>query len=141
MRHALALVLAAALAAAAPAARADQGHSDEDPEQVEARVHASEGQAQLEEGRFGEAYASFQQAYVVTHDARLLFKMGECQRRLGKCKEAIHTYQRYLASALLATNRAEVEADIASCQQELDRAANEKPAEPVERPRGLAPPP
>jgi tetratricopeptide (TPR) repeat protein len=104
------------------------------PEQIEAAQRAAEGRRLLEDGRFSEALGALRIAYRGDNDATLLFDMGECQRRLGRCKEAIYSYERYLAQAQPPTRRAEAEASIATCKVEVERFEREHP--PV-----AAPPP
>lgn len=133
MLRAAAFVLVSALAL--PARAGDE------PEQVEAEQHAAEGKRLLEIGRFGEALAVLRLAYRGNNDANLLMDMGDCQRKMGRCKDAIYSYERYLASALIATRRTEAEASIAACKAELERAERERPPPAADRPRGLAPAP
>jgi tetratricopeptide (TPR) repeat protein len=81
------LVLLVALAP--PAFAADS------PKQRAAKL-LDEGVAQFEDGRAGEAYASFQAAYRLYPSAKILLNMGQALKAMGRNAEAAQAYERFL---------------------------------------------
>lgn len=57
-----------------------------------ARAHSNAGQLE-------EALRSYQAAYQLVLDPQLLFNVGRVQHKLGRLKEAIDSYQRFLDSS------------------------------------------
>jgi hypothetical protein len=84
-RATLALVLCAAATPAAADARGD------------ASQHVQRGVALYELGRFEEAIAEFEAAYLLFPTSALLFNLGQAHRKLDHCAEALDHYRRFLA--------------------------------------------
>ena len=137
----LLLALVGLLAASARGAAAK-----DDPDTARAKVLYSEAEKQYSLGRFEDALAAYQQAFLARPLPGLLFNIGQCHRLLGQHKEAVHTYRRFLEGLPDAENRDEVERLIAS-EEEAEREArkNLAPTGTVASPDKpvipLAPPP
>jgi tetratricopeptide (TPR) repeat protein len=79
------------------------------PEAVaRARAHYNKGTRQYDLGRFGEALAEFESAYLVVPDPVFLFNSAQCHRKLGNDEQALSFYRSYLRNAPDAPNRSEV---------------------------------
>lgn len=61
-----------------------------------ARAHTKQGSAYYDLGRYADANAEFESAYLIAQDPALLYDMGQCQRKLGKSDEAVHFFRTYL---------------------------------------------
>jgi len=61
-----------------------------------ARAHTKQGAAYYDLGRYADANAEFESAYLIEQDPALLYNMGQCQRKLGKSDEAVHFFRTYL---------------------------------------------
>jgi tetratricopeptide (TPR) repeat protein len=94
----------------------------------EADRHAMLGERLLARGQAQEAIAEFRRAYELRAEPRYLFDIAEGYRQLGLRDQALFFYQRYLSAAPDASDRDEVEEQI---------AALERPAKPA--PRAIAP--
>ncbi len=77
-------------------------------------AHVALGHRLSQLGRYEDAVGEFRRAYELRADPRLLFEIAETYRRLGASDQARFYYERYLASAPAATDRAEVAAKIAA---------------------------
>ena len=61
-----------------------------------AKAHTKQGAAYYDLGRYADANAEFENAYLIEQDPALLYNMGQCQRKLGKSDEAVHFFRTYL---------------------------------------------
>lgn len=61
-----------------------------------AKAHTKQGAAYYDLGRYADANAEFESAYLIEQDPALLYNMGQCQRKLGKSDEAVHFFRTYL---------------------------------------------
>ena len=61
-----------------------------------ARAHTKQGAAYYDLGRYADANAEFESAYLIEQDPALPYNMGQCQRKLGKSDEAVHFFRTYL---------------------------------------------
>ena len=61
-----------------------------------AKAHTKQGAAYYDLGRYSDANAEFESAYLIEQDPALLYNMGQCQRKLGKSDEAVHFFRTYL---------------------------------------------
>jgi tetratricopeptide (TPR) repeat protein len=86
----------------------------------EARAHSNRGTGLYNLGRFSDALAEFEAAYLAIQDPPFLFNIAQCQRKMGNNKEALETYRAYLRVAPAAPNRTEVQRHIS----ELERQAH-----------------
>lgn len=78
-------------------------------------------------GRFREALAEFEGAYLDKADPAFLFNIGQCQRMLGQREPALRAYRNYLRDRPDAINRKDVESLIA----ELERPQPSPPTSTV----------
>lgn len=76
---------------------------------VEARRLYDEGRAHFDAGRFTEALASFERAYLLRSNPVVLVPVLECQERLDRVVDAISTIERYLRERPSAPDRARME--------------------------------
>src|SRR5258708_18829957 len=83
------MALALALVLAARVAVADDGRRDAD-------AQGRRGVALYKLGRYGEAIAEFEQAYVLYPSDTLLYNLGQSHRQLDHCREALDYYRRFL---------------------------------------------
>ncbi len=113
------------------AAMLSVGHAARGDDVAAARAHFDEGQKQFNLGHFPEAQREFEQAYLAKPAPVFLFNLGQCHREMKSWGEAIHAWQRYLAAAPEAANRAAVEALIREAEAELARS--ESGASPAEQ--------
>lgn len=83
-----------------------------------------------------QALPLYEQAYRLKPVARHLFTIGECQRYLGRSREAIASYRRYLELLPRARNRAVAEQRIQTLTRELATGEGSRPATsmPLEAP-------
>ena len=91
-------------------------------------------------GKYGEAIGEYEQAYLLTGDAALLFNIGQAYRLWDRPEDAIRAYKNYLRQRPEATNRADVEkklSDLEKVVEERRRGVGTPP--PAELPRSPAP--
>lgn len=109
--------LALLLAASAPRAAAAQPGPDAASQAYET------GRQLVEEGRYAEALAAFEQLYSLELSARALFNIAACHELLGQYEQAREKYSGVLAlPALPADRRAEVEQAIARVTEAMGLA-------------------
>ncbi len=84
-----------------------------------AKAHARQGLAHYDLGHLQQAYAEFEQAYLLEQDPALLYNMGQCQRKLGNNDEALHFYRTYLRRVPKGPSAVEAEKHV----RELEDAA------------------
>ena len=87
---------------------------------ADAKAHSTRGTSMYNLGRFSEALAEYEAAYLTVQDPPFLFNIAQCHRKMGKNKEALESYRSYLRVSPDAPNRAEVQKHIS----ELERQAN-----------------
>ncbi len=83
-----------------------------------AKAHYGRGTSFYNLGRFSEAQAEYEAAYLSVQDPPFLFNIAQCQRKMGKDREAIATYRSYLRAAPNAPHRPEVQRHIAELERE-----------------------
>ena len=135
MLHRLAVVSLCLTLLPAPA------RGDEDTSGPRAKVLFEEGMKRYNLGRFQEALAAFEQAYLVRPDPVFLFNLGQCHRQLGSWKEAAYAYRRFLGLRPDAPNRQEVEKLIADAEGEIARTKAARPPTGPIAPADSPPPP
>lgn len=86
---------------------------------TEARAHYNKGTSFYNLGRFQDALAEYEAAYLAVQDPPFLFNIAQCHRKMGNNRDALGFYRSYLRVAPSAPNRAEVQKRIS----ELDREA------------------
>jgi tetratricopeptide (TPR) repeat protein len=60
---------------------------------------ATKGNELYAAGKFADAYGQFEEAFILSQDAALVYEMGECQRNLGNAADALGFYRDYLRRA------------------------------------------
>jgi tetratricopeptide (TPR) repeat protein len=91
--------------------------------EAEAKAHYGRGTSFYNLGRFSEAQAEYEAAYLAVQDPPFLFNIAQCQRQMGRRREAIATYRSYLRAAPNAPNRIEVQRRIADLERETRATA------------------
>ena len=104
---------------------------DKDPQTAIARAHFEEGEKHYRLGHFDQALAAYEQAYLAKPLAGFLFNVGQCQRMLGRHKEAAYSYRRFLEAMPGAPNREEVQRLVASEEEAAAREERKSAPPPV----------
>jgi tetratricopeptide (TPR) repeat protein len=112
------LLAAGPLRASDPQPLSAAAHADE-----EAERHATLGQRLLARGQAQEAIAEFRRAYELRADPRFLFDIADGYRQLGRVDQALFFYERYLSTAPDASDRDDVEQQIA----DLEKSRSQSP--------------
>jgi len=89
---------------------------------VEAKSHAQRGTSMYNLGRFPEALAEYEAAYLAVQDPPFLFNIAQCHRKMGKNKEALESYRAYLRVAPDAPNRTEVQKRVSDLERQVHAA-------------------
>jgi hypothetical protein len=107
-----------------------------DPASKDMRSAFEEGTTNYNLGHFEEALAAFERGYRVKNDPAFLFNIGQCQRQLGRPKEAALSYRAYLreSPSVPPDQSTEVQRLIGLMDEEVARAAANAP------PTGVTPP-
>ena len=139
MIRASTLALACAVVTASLPMPAWAQEEDDAAASVEARrVFEGATRAYAEE-RYEDALAMFRRAHELTGAPELHYNIGVTLERLGRVQAAIEAYERYVAEAVDAEDRDEVQERIAGLRRALDdEPADEAPVEPLPAP--VAPP-
>ncbi|MBN2575264.1 MAG: hypothetical protein JXP73_11935 [Deltaproteobacteria bacterium] len=87
-------------------------------------------------GKYSEAIAEYEQAYLLTGDPALLFNIGQAYRLWEHPEDAIRAYKNYLRQRPDASNRADVERKIS----DLERVVEERRRSAPQQPDSTAPP-
>jgi len=82
-----------------------------------ARAHFGRATSYYNLGRYQEALAEYEAAYLAVQDPPFLFDIAQCHRMMGRDKEALGAYRSYLRVAPDAPNRSEVEKRIAELER------------------------
>jgi tetratricopeptide (TPR) repeat protein len=93
------------------------------PPEAAAKAHYARGTSYYNLGRYSEALAEYEAAYLSVQDPPFLFNIAQCQRKMGKDEEALAAYRSYLRVAPNPPNRAEVQKRIAELEKETRAAA------------------
>lgn len=119
------LVVAIALAALA-----GTGHADKvDPAvQAKADVLFEKAQADYQAGQYQASIELFKQAYELIHDPVYLFNIAQSYRKVLDCESAFDYYNRYLAGAPNAENKAKVQQWLAELQPCVEQRQKEHDA-------------
>jgi len=116
----IALGSATAFAQSEPAGRAPAASDTE----ARAAAHFNRGVELFKEGAFHPALIEFQRAYETAPDYRLLYNIGQTQRRVQDYLGAVQSFQRYLTQGgadVPAERAAQVSEVIASLRQRVGR--------------------
>lgn len=109
-------------------ARAEPAVPAPNVEEDDAKALYLEGARLYDVGRYDEAVAHFQRAYLITGAPTLLLNIGQAQRLAGACSLSAASYRRYLEKAPDARHRSEVERRV----QEMDACVANARSAPVE---------
>lgn len=96
--------------------------------ETEAKAHYGRGTSYYNLGRYAEALAEYEAAYLAVQDPPFLFNIAQCQRKMGHDQEALGAYRSYLRVAPNAPNRAEVHKRIAELERQTQPAALAHPS-------------
>ncbi len=95
----------------------------------EARVRFEAGRMAFSAERYEDALVDFERAYELSHRPILLFNIAQSYARLGRDREALDTYRRFLDEAPEGeAGREEAEAQVIALEDAIARA----PVEPVD---------
>lgn len=86
---------------------------------TEAKAHYNKGTSFYNLGRFQDALAEYEAAYMAVQDPPFLFNIAQCHRKMGNNKEAVGFYRSYLRVDPNASNRAEVQRRISDLDREV----------------------
>lgn len=95
-----------------------------------ARELTDAGQKQFQLTNYPGAIESWKQAYVLTSEATLLFRIGEAYRASGDCKEATRFYASYQQAAPTPSNKAQLDASLKACAPKGKVVAKQKQPPP-----------
>lgn len=84
-----------------------------------AKVLFKKAEVHFSVGEFEQALELYRQAYKAKQLSAFLFNIAQCNRYLGRYKEAIFFYKRYLAQEPGTPHRSQVEAFIKECEERL----------------------
>jgi len=119
-----------------------RAQSDAEKKQ-KAKEHYEIGTRFFDVGKYGDAVKEYEEAYLLTGDAKLLYNIGQAYRLWDHSEEALRVYKNYLRQRPEAENRADVEKKIADLEKAVEdrrRGAGAQPAEVGPPPPQVAPP-
>ena len=119
------------LCAAVPiAARAES----EAEKKQQAKEHYEMATRFYDVGKYGEAIAEYEQAYLLVEDAALLFNIGQAYRLWDRPEDAMRAYKNFLRRRPDAGNRADVERKIADLEKLVEDRRRGLPGQPTPAP-------
>jgi tetratricopeptide (TPR) repeat protein len=83
-------------------------------------------------GKYGEAVKEYEEAYMLTGDAALLFNIGQAYRLWDRPEDALRVYKNYLRQRPDAVNRVDVEKKISDLEKVIDERRRGGAAQPAE---------
>jgi len=134
----LLVALLAGLSLQAPDAAEAQTREAGDIDRARAKALYQRAERFFFIGEFGRALGLYTEAFKTKPLPGFLFNIGQCQRKLGRCKQAIFNFKQYLHHLPDAPNRSVVEQLIALCETRIasDRQARQRAAAVREGPTG-----
>lgn len=141
VRRAVVAITALVLCAVAPAMSRAESEAEK---KQQAKEHYEMATRLYDVGKYGEAIAEYEQAYLLIEDAALLFNIGQAYRLWERPDDAIRAYKNYLRRRPEASNRADVERKIADLERVIDerrRSAPDQPPQQVQPVAPISPPP
>jgi tetratricopeptide (TPR) repeat protein len=105
----------------------------------QAKEHYERATRLYDVGKYGEAIAEYEQAYLLVEDAALLFNIGQAYRLWDRPEDAIRAYKNFLRRRPDASNRADVEKKIADLEKLVEDRRHGQPEQPP--PASVQPPP
>jgi tetratricopeptide (TPR) repeat protein len=106
-------------------------------EKAEAQKHIEKATNAHQGGKYDVALTELQAAYALDPQPDLLYAIGQVHVKLGKCDDAIVSYEKFLATNPPAEPAAAAKEAIETCQQQ----APPPPPEPTPEPTPPPPPP
>jgi len=103
----------------------------------QAGPHIEKATLAHKEGRFADALVELQAAYAIDPRPELLYAIGQVQVKLGRCGDAISSYELYLATNPSERSAGATHQAIETCRAQLAAAPPPPPAGP---PPSAAPP-
>jgi tetratricopeptide (TPR) repeat protein len=108
-------------------------------EKAEAQKHIEKATAAHQGGKYDVALSELQAAYSLDPQPDLLYAIGQVHVKLGKCEDAIGSYEKFLATNPPAEPAAAAREAIETCQKQAPPPPPEP--EPAPPPEPVAPPP
>ena len=131
-----------ALCAAVPASARAESEAEK---KQQAKEHYEMATRLYDVGKYGEAIAEYEQAYLLIEDAALLFNIGQAYRLWDRPEDASRAYKNYLRRRPEASNRADVEKKIADMERIVEERRRGVPGQPppgqVQPAQTVSPPP
>lgn len=100
----------------------------------EAKEHIDKATAAHKDGRWEEAKAELEAAYVLDPQPQLLYALGQVHVKLGRCEEAIARYEEFLRTEPPQAARESASQAIVTCKVALAHAEARAQREPHEAP-------
>ena len=120
-----------ALCAAVPAIARAEGEAEK---KQQAKEHYEMATRFYDVGKYGEAIAEYEQAYLLIEDAALLFNIGQAYRLWDRSEDAIRAYKNFLRRRPEASNRADVEKKISDLERIIEDRRRSVPGQPLLQP-------
>jgi len=106
-----------------------------DPELTHARELFKQAEVHFSLGEFARALKLYKEAYRIRQLPEFLFNIGQCQRHLGNCKDAVFHFRQFLLHQPSAPERKQVNELILECEAKM--AAKEVTENPASQPSSL----
>lgn len=103
-----------------------------DPELTHARALFKQAEVHFSLGEFAQALKHYKEAYRIRQLPEFLFNIGQCQRHLGNCKDAVFHFRQFLLHQPSAPERKQVNELILECEAKM--AAEEVTSRPTSQP-------
>jgi tetratricopeptide (TPR) repeat protein len=120
-----------ALYAAVPAIARAEGEAER---KLQAKEHYEMATRLYDVGKYGEAIAEYEQAYLLIEDAALLFNIGQAYRLWDRPEDASRAYKNYLRRRPEASNRADVEKKISDMERIIEDRRRGVPGQTLPQP-------
>jgi tetratricopeptide (TPR) repeat protein len=130
-KHAILALATLAVCVAAPTVARAQSEAEK---RVQAKDHYEMATRLYDVGKYGEAIAEYEQAYLLIEDAALLFNIGQAYRLWDRPEDAIRAYKNYLRRRPEASNRLDVDKKIADLERIVEERRRGVPAQPPPQP-------
>src|SRR5439155_17478374 len=95
--------------------------AQQEPAQVTAKQHYERGRELFSRGLYEEALGELQEADRLQPSPVLAYNMALAYDKLGRCRAAIETFERFLRDSTETDTKAEVEQRIADQRQKMAR--------------------
>jgi tetratricopeptide (TPR) repeat protein len=110
-------------------------------EKAEAQKHIEKATTAHQGGKYDVALTELQAAYSLDPQPDLLYAIGQVHVKLGKCEDAISSYEKFLATNPPAEPAAAAKEAIDTCKAQAPPPPPEPTPEPTPPPQPVAPPP